>query len=346
MGAVLERTKVLTWQRAFEAGHAVGGGKGFNLAHLARYGFAVPQGGVLGVDAYRETIRESARLEQLQAGGEIALPAGVSGALAAFLQEEGLENVALAIRSSATSEDSAGASLAGIYRSVLQVRGLAAVERAVALCYGSLWTKQARAYSSHVGLSAVEVECAVVLCRMVARPGSDTPVCAGIAFTADPATGRRDLLVIEAAAGSGDEIVGGRVTPTRSVLRRSALQIDPQSLPGTGPLSAEQTVELAHAADRIEWALGEGQVPQDIEWAHDGERFWFLQARPITHLPRAGGAELCRHPQYWSTANIKEAVAGVISQLGWSMVKAAIPEVAFAAPRAAGYPLPQGTELV
>jgi pyruvate,water dikinase len=346
MGAVLERTKVLTWQRAFEAGPAVCGGKGYNLARLARYGFAVPQGGVLGVEAYRETIRESGRLERLQAGREIALPTGVSGALAAFLQEEGLENVALAVRSSGTAEDSAGASFAGIYRSVLQVRGLAAVEQAVALCYGSLWTEQARAYSSHVGLSAAGVECAVVLCRMVARPGSDKPVRAGIAFTADPATGRRDLLVIEAAAGLGDEIVGGRVTPTRSVLRRSALQFVPESLPRTGPLSSEQSVELAHAADRIEWALGEGQDPQDIEWAHDGERFWFLQARPITRLPRAGGPELCRHPQYWSTANIKEAVAGVTSQLGWSVVRAAIPEVAFATPRAAGYLLPQGTELV
>ena len=63
---------------------------------------------------------------------------------------------------------------------------------------------------------------------------------------------------------------------------------------------------------RAHWALGEGQDPQDVEWAFDGERIWLVQARPATHLRRAVPGEVAALPTYWSTANIKDAVPGVV----------------------------------
>src|SRR5271166_1391093 len=95
----------LDWNRSYQAGATVCGGKGYNLARLARYGFRVPAGGVLP---------EAAPLSAIRAG----------------LEQLGLLEAAVAVRSSATAEDSTGASFAGIHRSSLNVSGVAAIERA------------------------------------------------------------------------------------------------------------------------------------------------------------------------------------------------------------------------
>src|ERR1017187_7433224 len=178
----------LTWPEAYQAGPSVCGGKGYNLARLARYGFRVPRGGVLPAGAPLSLIRSG-------------------------LERWGLLDAQLAVRSSATAEDSARASFAGIHCSFLNVSGVEAIEQAAQGCIDSLRTPQAVAYRRRMGFRDEEVRCAVVVCEMVdAR-------CAGVAFSCDPATGRRDLILIDAAEGLGEAVVSGRVNPQRMVWR-------------------------------------------------------------------------------------------------------------------------------
>jgi len=338
---------IFTWDEAFKAGPLVCGGKGYNLARLARYGFRVPPGGVLPAAAYRETMSDHARREAIQNGTPVDLPAAVATALREFLDRHGLADAPVAVRSSATAEDSAQASFAGIHRSVLNVRGAAAIEQAIGQCYASLWSPQARAYRQKMGFTDAQVDCAVVLCRMVTAPGKDEPVCAGVSFSADPANGRRDLVVIDAAPGLGENVVSGRLAPQRYQYRFEAVELARVEGPAQGGVLTEgQAEELAATSVRIHWALGEGQDPQDIEWAHDSEHLWILQARPVTRTPRPGPEALRRLPRYWSTANIKDGLPGVPCELSWIGCDAIVQEVAFAALVAAGYEVPPGLELV
>lgn len=360
---------LLSWEDAFRAGPGVCGGKGFHLARLHRYGFDVPAGGVVSTAVYdavaaqlppaalarvaatpgdRATDPEVARALEVvrDAIARAALPVPAADALDAFLRDQDLASAAVAVRSSATGEDGDRASFAGIHRSVLNVRGRAAVVRAMLDCYASLWTPQAVAYRRRMGFADADVRCAVVICRMVQASGRDEPVAAGVAFTFDPLTGRRDLVVIDAASGLGEAVVSGRVTPAHIVFRESAGALVAHERGAGSPLSPEQERSLAQLLRRAHWALGDAQVPQDVEWAFDGERFWLLQARPATNVRRPLPEALATVPRYWSTANIKDAVPGVVSMLAWSLIKRIVERIAFAGPIVAAYPLPPGAELV
>ena len=306
----------LNWPEAFEAGAARCGGKGFNLARLARYGFRVPRGGVLPVGAPLSALRQG-------------------------LDDWGLSEAKVAVRSSATAEDSARASFAGMHRSFLNVQGVEAIEHAAQGCLDSLQSPEAIAYRRRMGFGDDEVHCAVVICEMV------NAQCAGVAFSGDPANGRRDLILIDAAVGLGDAVVSGRVNPARMIWRNSGGRLRRESSSANVSwLPAAIEEELAHQVHRIHWALGEGQDPQDVEWAYDGERLWLLQARPVTRMPRAGWPETAAMPRYWSTANIKDAVPGVVCELSWSLLSGVVIDAVFAVQNAVGYKVPLGTEVV
>ena len=309
-------TTFLNWPEAYLAGPDACGGKGYNLARLARYGFRVPRGGVLPVGAPLSAMREG--LERL-----------------------GLAHAKVAVRSSATGEDGARASFAGIHRSFLNVSGMAAIEEAAQGCLDSLETPEAVAYRRRMGFRDEEVRCAVVVCEMVEARS------AGVAFSCDPATGRRDVVTIDAAEGLGDAVVSGHVNPHRAIWRSHAgiLRREEGSEPGS-PLPPAIEEELAHQARRAQWALGEGKDPQDVEWAYDGRRLWLLQARPVTRLPRAGWPETARMPRYWSTANLKDNQPSGWCELSWSMLDEVVGDVLFSAVTAVGYPLPPGIEIV
>ena len=355
----------MTFAECVTAGATVVGGKGWNMGRLARFGFRIPAGCAVTVAAYWEFLAGngltsevaalgalsaeavvgsdaagSARLERLRTAMETGtLPTGlldeVRGALA---HADVAVDAPLAVRSSATAEDSAVASFAGIHRSFLNVLGDDGLEAAIKGCYASLWTATAVTYRRRMGLSDRDVGAALLIQRLVQA------LYAGVAFSADPVTGRRDRVVINANFGLGESVVAGMVEvdeyhvhidhtgPVKLVGGRVGTKshaVRPTLDGGTAVeemgfadrsepvLLKPQLEELTRVVRRIQDTLGEGHQPQDVEWCHDGFYLWVTQARPITALPEATFPELAGQPTIWSNANLKDALPGVQSPLGW-----------------------------
>jgi phosphohistidine swiveling domain-containing protein len=299
------------------------GGKGANLGELTRADLPVPAGFVVTTAAYR------AYVDEQQLGDKITTfaaasddPAGydkssaqiralfateISETLRAEIAEAYAalgEDVPVAVRSSATAEDLPEASFAGQQDTYLNVRGLEDLLIAVRDCWASLWTARAMAYRARQGIDPASVSLAVVVQQMV---DADS---AGVMFTANPSSGRRNETVISAAWGLGESVVSGSVntdnivvrTPDGTVLssetadkavmttyaeRRTQELPVPAERRNRPALSTAEAAELAGYGTRIEDHFG---TPQDIEWARTNGSFWILQARPITALPAVEGA--------------------------------------------------------
>jgi pyruvate,water dikinase len=202
----------------------------------------------------------------------------------------------VAVRSSATAEDLPGASFAGQQDTYLNVRGKAALLEAVKRCWASLWTARAMTYRARRGIDSSMVSLAVVVQQMVAADA------AGVLFTANPMTGKRDEIVINAAWGLGEAIVAGHVTPDTLILDKATGRVNQVDI-GTKDVMTVQTdqgtVEVqVESQQRQQPVLGEAQIaelarlgsaieahfgaPQDVEWAMDGEGIYILQSRPVT----------------------------------------------------------------
>src|ERR671913_580465 len=219
---------------------ALAGGKGANLGELSRAGLPVPPGYVVTTRAY-DAFVESNDIGDLIVGRASATraedPAGfeevAEGIRALFssgrvpeemadeiraayqeLSEDG--QTAVAVRSSATAEDLAGASFAGQQETYLNVRGADALLEAVKNCWASLWTARAMAYRTRQGIAPETVSLAVVVQRMVESEA------AGVMFTANPSNGRRDQTTISAAWGLGESVVSGSVTPDSMVVEKGS----------------------------------------------------------------------------------------------------------------------------
>jgi len=113
----------------------------------------------------------------------------------------------VAVRSSATAEDSAIASFAGVHESFLNIREFSNILKAIKGCYASLWTPRAVAYRRKIGLTDNEVAAAVVIMELIPAEA------AGVAFSCDPLTGRRDRIAITANFGLGESVVSGSIEP-------------------------------------------------------------------------------------------------------------------------------------
>ncbi len=209
-------------------------------------------------------------------------------------------DTAVAVRSSATAEDLPEASFAGQQDTFLNVRGIDALASAVRKCWASLWTERAIHYRDRLGIDHRGVAMGVVVQAMVPAD------VAGILFTANPATGDRAELVVNASYGLGEAVVGGQVTPDTYTLRNHDLsivtvQIGEKSQKIVTSTDGTEMVTVG-AAQQAERALTDAQlkelgtlgmrlqkhfddVPQDIEWAFAEGRLWLLQSRPITGLP-------------------------------------------------------------
>ena len=304
-----------------EATLSLVGGKSANLSRLSQAGFPVPSGFLVTTAAYRTFVQANDLQPQIMqlVSNESKVVEEVSMSISQLFEGSGIPPEVttaigwayfelcrstdvpppLAVRSSATAEDLPGASFAGQQESYLNVRGEEPLLEAVKCCWSSLWTARALEYRARQGIDPATVSLAVVVQLMVPAEA------AGIMFTANPMTGTRDEIVIDAAWGLGEAVVGGLVNPDHVVADKATGEIREiavaektlMTVPvaaGTeeGPVEAErrrarvlddrQAAELAKLGAAIEEHYG---APQDIEWCLADGRFFIVQARPITALP-------------------------------------------------------------
>ena len=297
------------------------GAKAARLGELAAAGLPVPAGFVLDVGAYRAAVAAHPPLSGAIAAvlaGETSLDDdGVFAALAPLFMRLPLpaelevavrgavarlgEAVPLAVRSSAPGEDGALASFAGQQSTFLNLVGADAVLAGIRACWAGTWSAGVATYRRHLAAGDDEAAPAMAVLVQVLV----LPEVAGVAFTADPVTGARDRLVVDASWGLGEAVVSSRVTPDRAVIaladgallaydlgskevevRPSArgLEVVPvaparRAARALGP----EAIQALHAlALAVEARLGPAQ---DLEFAWAGGRVTLLQARPITALP-------------------------------------------------------------
>ncbi|GIG87570.1 PEP/pyruvate-binding domain-containing protein [Plantactinospora endophytica] len=224
------------------------GGKAAGLGELIRIGERVPAGFCLTTTAHEHGVLPQDEVD------------------AAYRE---LGGGPVAVRSSATAEDLPYASFAGQQDTFLGVTGADELHSAIAKCWSSLHTERAVAYREANEIDQRTVRMAVVVQRMV-----DATV-AGVLFTANPLTGCRTEMVVDAAPGLGTTVVDGTAPADHYVLHDTPYD-------ERGCLTPAQLAELHRAGERIQAHFG---VPQDIEWAFDADGvLWLLQSRPITTL--------------------------------------------------------------
>lgn len=218
----------------------------------------------------------------------------------------------VAVRSSALGEDSHDASFAGQYETVLDVEGTAELRAAIDLCLRSLGNARAAAYREHQR-DAPSSRMSVVVQKMIDARA------AGVLFTSNPVTARRDQVVIDAVAGLGDALVSGQATPDHWILTQDGV-VTHREIRGDQPvLDDTELRRLLQGALRAEAQYG---TPVDMEWAFDrANRLWWLQARPITRLPAdPNELDTRAHPDHvYTWANIGEMMPGAVTPLTYSV---------------------------
>jgi pyruvate,water dikinase len=311
---------------------AIAGGKGANLGELRHAGLPVPDGFVVTAPAFLDAMDAGGVRDELRA--TLATVAATSGEadvgttserLRSLVHEAGMPDALradvveayhrlittsgggrVAVRSSSTAEDTGATSFAGMNETFTNIEGDDDVIRRVVDCWASLFGARSLSYRAGRGTSD-EPAIAVVVQRMVEADRS------GVMFTADPATGDRDTIVIEGAFGLGELVVGGRIEPDTYIVHKNGPVVRSARV-GTkalrvvaSPAGGERTIAVTtdEAAERV---LDDTDVlavarlglaveahygaPQDTEWAYAGDDLWLLQSRPITTLGPASGGTL------------------------------------------------------
>jgi pyruvate,water dikinase len=307
---------------------ATAGGKGANLGELTAAGFPVPDGFVITAAAYLAAMEEGGVRDELRTQCSLALDhadddavlAAAVDDLRSLVRKAGLPaplraevvtayrglgpDRAVVVRSSATAEDTAGTSFAGMHETFANVVGETDLLARVVDCWASLFSARVLSYRASQGITD-EPAIAVVVQALVPAER------AGVLFTADPTTGDRDRIVVEAARGLGEVVVSGQVEPDTYTLAKVGtlakegprllearvghqtheilaaadggvvrVELDPVEA-DTRVLTDEEVTALARLGARVEAHYGE---PQDVEWAMSEGRTYLVQARPITTL--------------------------------------------------------------
>jgi pyruvate,water dikinase len=301
------------------------GGKGGSLGELQRAGIAVPPGFVITTGAFERFIEALERaapvrsLVESLSGDELAAATARCEEIRARIEAEALPPDVLeqlssaysvlcghgggvcpvAVRSSATTEDAADASFAGLQDTYLWVTDLNQTVQRVRSCWASLYSVESVTYRRRRGVPERAVAMAVVVQKMVDARA------AGVMFTRSPLTGDRSVVTVEGSWGLGSAVVGGEVTPDRWVLAKITGDISIRTIsekliqhvpaPGGGTQSVAVADDLRRSAcmsdaelqalrmiaRKIERHYGR---PQDIEWAVDRQtnEILLLQSRPET----------------------------------------------------------------
>jgi rifampicin phosphotransferase len=336
------------------------GGKAANLGELRRAGMPVPDGfclstrafgrflaacpGLGGLYARLDGLDASDRAAVAQAGaefrahlGDLPVPDDVRAELVSAWRELGGAG-SCAVRSSATAEDLATASFAGQHDTYLNVTTESGLLDGVRRCWLSLFTDRAIGYRARHGFAHRQVTLAVIVQRMV------LPEVAGVMFTADPVSGHRRTIVINAAFGLGEAVVSGLVNPDlyrigadgaqHKTIADKRLEIAP--LPSGGvarrevaegrrnaqALPDEHIAGLAALGRRIQQHFG---TPQDIEWAWAGGRIHVLQSRPITSLYPVPPPPADRRTHVYFSFGHQQMMTDAIKPLGVSVLRAYFP---------------------
>ena len=300
------------------------GGKGGSLGELTRAGIVVPPGFVLKTASFERFMRTlesespvrervqsldaqdlgamTALSEQLRARfAATPLPADVADAIAAAHEDlcSGASQSAVAVRSSATTEDAGDASFAGLQDTYLWVRSVQQTQERVRSCWGSLYSVESMSYRRKRGFKEEDVAMAVVVQTMADARS------AGVMFTRSPLTGDRSVMSIEGSWGLGSAVVGGEVTPDRWVVGKITGEISvreistkpiqhtaadaggietvpvPEELQRAPCMSDDEIQGLRAIGRKVERHYGQ---PQDVEWAvaRDSGEILLLQSRPET----------------------------------------------------------------
>ena len=278
---------------------AVAGGKGASLSRLAAAGLPVPPGFVISADAFHAFLQScgvlgvineiTAGLDTEDSGAIDRAARAIQGRIApAVLPAQLIDQIGaaygrlaagglVAVRSSGVSEDGAAASFAGQQETYLNVRGIEDVLRRVQDCWASFFSPRALFYRSRKGVLS-DTRMAVVVQEMVQADKS------GVMFTVDPIRGRYEYMIIEGAAGLGEAIVSGEITPDHYVVSREDGSVENQYIPG-GDTAAVLTLDELHRLRalglQLERLFGS---PQDVEWCIRGNQVLLVQSRPITTL--------------------------------------------------------------
>jgi pyruvate,water dikinase len=309
---------------------ALVGGKGANLGELTTTGLPVPPGFVVTADAYLNAVSKSGARDRLallrsglnvddptsltethQAARELILatpiPAEIADAIENAYRRLG-DNVAVAVRSSGTTEDAGDSSFAGMNASFTNVIGLRNVLARIKDCWASMYGERVLAYRAEQHLGE-EPAIAVIIQKMIFSEVS------GVMFTADPTTGARDRMIIESVFGQGEAVVSGRVEPDTYILDKTGPRVlsvrqgrqqfkivrDPDGGDVEQPLdegeidrrtlSQAEIIAIAELGLRAERHYGK---PQDLEWARADGASYLVQSRPITTLGAAQPASESR----------------------------------------------------
>ena len=299
---------------------SIAGGKGASLGEMLAAGIAVPPGYVVLADTFERFIAEADIIDDIQAELDTVnyqdtnsvdkasnvirdiirktkIPKDVVDEIAKPFT--GLKTKFVAVRSSATAEDSKTASWAGELETYLYVTR-ANLVNTVKICWSSLFTPRAIFYRHEKKLLKTKVSVAVVVQKMVNSEVS------GICFTVHPVTKDKNQMIIEAGWGLGEAIVSGMITPDSYIIDKKAnLILDvsistqakmiiqkaasggsktmavPKAKQSKQKLSGPKIMELSGLCQKIEKHYGH---PQDIEWALERGKFYIVQSRPITTL--------------------------------------------------------------
>ncbi|HET9731350.1 MAG TPA: phosphoenolpyruvate synthase [Acidimicrobiales bacterium] len=321
--------KAIAWFGEIGVGDtALAGGKGANLGELTKAKLPVPPGFVITSAAYLAAMDEAGVRDHLM---EVFKGTDPSDADSLRRSSEELRNLvhkagmpehlarevvdayhrlggaAVAVRSSATSEDTASASFAGMHETFTNVSGDADVVARVVDCWASLFGERVVSYRAAQAI-AEEPALAVVVQQMVPADRS------GVMFTVDPSTGERDHIVIEGAFGFGEVVVGGKVEPDTYVVAKDGptllrvrvgrkatrVAVGPDGVESTVDLSPEESARRVLSDEDVLAVARLGlqvedhyQSPQDVEWAFTaGGELFVVQSRPITtKLGPLGGTQ-------------------------------------------------------
>lgn len=296
----------------------IAGGKGASLGEMTSAGFAVPDGFVILVEAFDKYINDSgirAEIESALSKVKLEDINSVNSAsekinaliLGGKIEEDLVNEINLefgklecdyvAVRSSATSEDSKDAAWAGQLDSFLNTKRENLIEN-VKRCWASIFSPRAIFYRFENGLHKLNIGVAVVVQKMIQSEIS------GIAFSVHPVTEDKDQIVIEAGLGLGKAVVSGTITPDSYVVSSKYWKILNKNINvqekglylnrnGSNKwrkikeegkvqfLNDQNILKLAKIVSKIEWHYG---VPVDVEWALEDGYFFIIQSRPITTL--------------------------------------------------------------